>query len=460
MGTVQENVKPHDDGSDAAEVLEDVKGDKGAQVPTQQKPAYTDVEPSIPSAEESRSAVTEDIEMSEEDTSGPSQTPAEEGTAAAYIDVEPNSTEPIQAVSQGPPTEDVEMAETEVVETNPAEAELLGEARADSDPEVTPVHEDSSREITDVLMVAPVLESQPTASPVADVHREDAISAPGAEPITLDILPHSIPSGNDREGYPYLAIYGGASSELGVTKTATVDKVEPSAAQIVDAALDAEEALKQAPDAPSDAAERADASAGSVTEPNPSPESHFVMLYSMKCLPGPRQHQHVLEFHLNVEQHGIVRQWSNRRSIPGNSFESGLCISLVCYRSTNLPLVDQDATARPRAEWPNTGTMWAVINESEGRELYLVPAFHIDKDGLVDISSYIKEGDNRMQVFYSGCSSDYTVVLQAHSPTPTQAQLERDRRRKDLERATYLTKLAEPIKLPNFNWDTGMFETA
>ncbi|EPQ52584.1 hypothetical protein GLOTRDRAFT_140281 [Gloeophyllum trabeum ATCC 11539] len=202
-----------------------------------------------------------------------------------------------------------------------------------------------------------------------------------------------------------------------------------------------------------------------LSAPGPSAASPASILYALSCATGTRQH--ILDFILKPDDYAAVQRWAHRKSMLDDSFTDGICLSLACYRLEDLASVlngvDSIGTGNcnslPKVEWPRTGCMWTVINGDERKGLvYLVPQYSANEDKLVDISSYLRQGENMLEISYDGNMSDYAVVLHAHHPTPSQIGKEEKRREKDREWAEFLKELAQPPKLRKFNWVTGVFE--
>ncbi|KDQ53172.1 hypothetical protein JAAARDRAFT_61465 [Jaapia argillacea MUCL 33604] len=168
-----------------------------------------------------------------------------------------------------------------------------------------------------------------------------------------------------------------------------------------------------------------------------------------------------MTFNITCTEIARISAWNNRRTSPNIS--KSLIFSLACYPF--LDMVDavrtdsgipfEVVTSSLGSKWPETGNLQATVNDSDSR--FLSPPFFVGADGLVDISSMLKEGENKIQLVQTSDMTEFVFALHCHTPTPTQLRQERERRMKERSWTKCLESLSKPLAMPSFNWDIGQF---
>ncbi|KAL4064584.1 hypothetical protein J3A83DRAFT_4100971, partial [Scleroderma citrinum] len=144
-----------------------------------------------------------------------------------------------------------------------------------------------------------------------------------------------------------------------------------------------------------------------------------------------------------------------------------VCVSLACYRLLDLygafrlapesedPSV-ASLTSRASCSWPESG--WLSLRAKRDEKdctIPLSPPFIVTPENCVDISSYIRLGDNSLQIVQYGDLSDYAFVLHAHHPTKAQLRDLSKIHTANEQWESFLESLSSPVTLEPL-WENAL----
>ncbi|KAI6125657.1 hypothetical protein EDD16DRAFT_427180 [Pisolithus croceorrhizus] len=154
-----------------------------------------------------------------------------------------------------------------------------------------------------------------------------------------------------------------------------------------------------------------------------------VIMYSTKGDTLPRTHD--VSFTISEEVHSNVSRWVNRKT-SSTDLSSSYCISVACYRLCDLGAAAEQsldernlsipgATAHIPCSWPaSTHLLLSLKRGEKNWTLPLSPPFKATPDQFMDISSFVRAGENTLQIIQYGDLSDHALVIHAHHPTSAQ----------------------------------------
>ncbi|KAG2125502.1 hypothetical protein DEU56DRAFT_824889 [Suillus clintonianus] len=136
-----------------------------------------------------------------------------------------------------------------------------------------------------------------------------------------------------------------------------------------------------------------------------------------------------LPFNLDDTLYLQIARWAKRKSSPID-LEQSVCVSFACYHLPSLlpnpPEDDQlppfeTLTMHSQCSWPTSGDL-SLQTKRDGKDFVipLSPPIFVTPDNCVDISAFIRSGENAFSVVQQSEMSDYMFVLHAHHPTPAQ----------------------------------------
>ncbi|KAG2071161.1 hypothetical protein BDR04DRAFT_524345 [Suillus decipiens] len=136
-----------------------------------------------------------------------------------------------------------------------------------------------------------------------------------------------------------------------------------------------------------------------------------------------------LTFNLDHTLYLQTAQWAKRKSSPID-LEHSVCVSFACYHLPSLlPNPPEDDQAAPLEQltmyspcsWPISGDL-SLQTKRDGKDFIipLAPPIFVTPDNCVDISAFIRSGENTFSVVQQSDMSDYMFILHAHHPTPVQ----------------------------------------
>lgn len=136
-----------------------------------------------------------------------------------------------------------------------------------------------------------------------------------------------------------------------------------------------------------------------------------------------------LTFDLDHTLHLQIARWAKRKSSP-TDVEQSVCVSFACYHIPSLlsdpseddpPAPLERLTMHSQCSWPTSGDL-SLRTKRDGRDFVipLAPPIFVTPDNCVDISAFIKSGENAFSVVQQSDMSNYMFVLHAHHPTKAQ----------------------------------------
>jgi hypothetical protein len=136
-----------------------------------------------------------------------------------------------------------------------------------------------------------------------------------------------------------------------------------------------------------------------------------------------------LTFDLDPTLHLQIARWAKRKSSPID-VEKSVCVSFACYHLPSLlsnpseddqPAPLDQLTMHSQCSWPTTGDL-SLQTKRDGKDFVipLAPPIFVTPDNCVDISAFIKSGENALSVVQQSDMSGYMFILHAHHPTPVQ----------------------------------------
>ncbi|KAF8644142.1 hypothetical protein AX16_008669 [Volvariella volvacea WC 439] len=170
-----------------------------------------------------------------------------------------------------------------------------------------------------------------------------------------------------------------------------------------------------------------------------------------------------IDFVLPQKQIAAVKAWVDHKGTysPNTSY---LCVSLGCYHVGDMEYhfsEDDDATvieeqfSKLKSMWPKHGKLHVKIHRDGTQTvLPLSPPFSVNDDGLVDISRYLSSGSNTLELIQKCTMLKHVFVLYVHRPTETQEAQQVNRREKEQQWKSWLTRVST-LNLPNH--DTRLY---
>ncbi|KAG1725492.1 uncharacterized protein EDB91DRAFT_1062182 [Suillus paluster] len=138
-----------------------------------------------------------------------------------------------------------------------------------------------------------------------------------------------------------------------------------------------------------------------------------------------------LTFDLDDTLYSQIARWAKRKLSPMYvDLEQSVCVSFACYHLPSLlsylPKDDQPPpfetlTIHSQCSWPTTGDL-SLQTKRNGKDFIipLAPPIFVTPDNCVDISAFIRSGENAFSVVQQSDMSEYMFILHAHHPTAVQ----------------------------------------
>ncbi|KAI5988616.1 hypothetical protein EDD15DRAFT_2580037 [Pisolithus albus] len=187
-----------------------------------------------------------------------------------------------------------------------------------------------------------------------------------------------------------------------------------------------------------------------------TPHPKRVIMYSTEGDTLPRAHD--VKFTISEEMHSNVSRWVNRKTSP-TDLSSSFCISVACYRLCDLataaePTLDEqdlsipEVTAHIPCSWPTSTHLLLSLKRGEKNwTLPLSPPFKVTPDQFMDISSFVRLGENTLQIIQYGDLSDHVFVIHAHHPTSAQLAEWGKIQAADQKWKSFLDSVCAPVEL-------------
>ncbi|KAG2355949.1 hypothetical protein BDR07DRAFT_1301693, partial [Suillus spraguei] len=106
--------------------------------------------------------------------------------------------------------------------------------------------------------------------------------------------------------------------------------------------------------------------------------------------------------------------------------EQNLCASFACYHLPSLPYNPLENGALETlihlpCLWPTSGDL-SLQMKWDGKDFIipLAPPIFVTPDNCIDVSAFIRSGENIFSVIHQNNMSDYLFVFLVHSPTSEQ----------------------------------------
>ncbi|KAJ3741968.1 hypothetical protein DFH05DRAFT_1503377 [Lentinula detonsa] len=160
--------------------------------------------------------------------------------------------------------------------------------------------------------------------------------------------------------------------------------------------------------------------------------------------------QVTMRFVVAEEQFISIENWNNRRTSPiSEDRQDTLCFSLACYYRADVEKNSGNYSAL-RSRWPKRQRLDLNVTKRDGsnQTIPLSPPTACTPDGLVDLGSFIKQGENTIKISQKGDLSAYVFCLHVHEPTLAQIQRLNQVLDDDLEWENWCKSVSGPLNLP------------
>ncbi|KAG5645049.1 hypothetical protein DXG03_007228 [Asterophora parasitica] len=157
-----------------------------------------------------------------------------------------------------------------------------------------------------------------------------------------------------------------------------------------------------------------------------------------------------IQFNIPELQFQAVSLW-NTRKIHTQDLDESVCLTLSCYSRATVRAGQKtkEEVANLPSIWPTTGGLsMNVTFKSKKTNCSLSPPFIVEPNGLVDVSGFVVNGQNAIELQQTTDMSAYILILRAHHPTGAQLQQVALRRQKNRAWDNWLNKMAQPLNVP------------
>ncbi|KAF8350894.1 hypothetical protein F5887DRAFT_322431 [Amanita rubescens] len=161
-----------------------------------------------------------------------------------------------------------------------------------------------------------------------------------------------------------------------------------------------------------------------------------------------------IDFDIKVGIHSALLRWTRRLS-PTWNVNDAICVSLGCYNATETALKAvssksgrdwRDFISSHQPSWPQTGGLQLLLNGGKRYDLPLSPPL-TTQDGLVDLSPYLVEGANGIELHSTRDMSKYVFALVLHPPTPGQLAWKSEQCKMEKDWKDWIKILTQPFNL-------------
>jgi hypothetical protein len=164
-----------------------------------------------------------------------------------------------------------------------------------------------------------------------------------------------------------------------------------------------------------------------------------------------------IDFDICENQYSLLSDW-NKRHQTNADVKNSLCISLGCYPSADLigilrtsgsnPPGLEDLFASCHSHWPTDGAVFMKVHyKNTLQPLPLSPPITTTPGNLVDLSQYMQQGKNTVEIHECQDMAAYTFVLHAHHPTQKQLEQLSHKRQSDRSWSSWLEKMSKPLSI-------------
>ncbi|RDB21025.1 hypothetical protein Hypma_011394 [Hypsizygus marmoreus] len=157
-----------------------------------------------------------------------------------------------------------------------------------------------------------------------------------------------------------------------------------------------------------------------------------------------------IRFEIPQEQYQAFDLWKNRRE-HRSGLEQSFCLTLSCYSTVThkreVKTIEQINSLQ--SAWPITGGLsMNVWFKDKATSFTLAPPFKVGPNGMIDVSEFLRIGENFVELVQHGDMSEYIFVLRAHHPTRAQIQQVEHRRNKDRDWHEWVAHMLQPLDVP------------
>ncbi|KAG1766841.1 hypothetical protein EV702DRAFT_784613 [Suillus placidus] len=141
-----------------------------------------------------------------------------------------------------------------------------------------------------------------------------------------------------------------------------------------------------------------------------------------------------ITFNLDDPHYSHIARWAKSKrtkSFLMSDLEQSVCVSFACYHIPSLPSNPLESENLRHAlrhsalhspcSWPASGNL-SLQTKRDGKDFIipLAPPILVTPNNCIDVSSFIRSGENTFSVVQQNDMSDYLFVFHAHYPTPQQ----------------------------------------
>ncbi|KAG1848339.1 hypothetical protein DFJ58DRAFT_796609 [Suillus subalutaceus] len=140
-----------------------------------------------------------------------------------------------------------------------------------------------------------------------------------------------------------------------------------------------------------------------------------------------------ITFNLDDLHYSYIARWAKSKRTKSSltsDLEQSVCVSFACYHLPSLPSNPLEGDGlTPRIEilmrspcsWPTSGDL-SLQTKRDGKDFIipLAPPIFVTPDNCIDISAFIRSGENTFSVVQQSDMSDYLFMFLVHYPTPEQ----------------------------------------
>jgi len=161
-----------------------------------------------------------------------------------------------------------------------------------------------------------------------------------------------------------------------------------------------------------------------------------------------------IDFEIKVGIHSALLRWTRRLSEMWNGSDA-ICVSLGCYNATEEAIKAvssknerdwRNLVSEYQPSWPRTGGLQLLLNGGKRYDLPLSPPL-TTQDGLVDLSPYLVEGANGIELHSTRDMSRYVFALVLHPPTPGQWAWKSEQCKREKDWKDWINILMQPFNL-------------
>ncbi|KAK0197470.1 hypothetical protein F5146DRAFT_48327 [Armillaria mellea] len=166
------------------------------------------------------------------------------------------------------------------------------------------------------------------------------------------------------------------------------------------------------------------------------------------------------EFNVDVTESAFAHfvNW-NQRNKNAREVEKSTCISLCCYKSTDVAtLMKRGARGLELMNslclsWPQAGGLRLLVTIDGQQKMVPLSPPTVITAGLLDLTPFIQVGSNGFVVVQERSMTEYVFMVFAHDPTRAQLEPVVERRKKEEDWKSVLNHLSRPLELPPGPWD-------